>query len=184
MRFLDFLKPAVPEVPVGPQDTDAVNERVRQMASSDSPALLLRTVVEEDLWARSTAFRAALGVPDEELACELYIQAFIGFLRAADEEGMDLDSATDALEPHHAALREHVAFAHRKRFDDGPIGTWTLSQKMAGRGDTQRDVSHVALGMAAVRLGVGARRGAVEGLMRLGVLAQAAGYGLGKLACG
>ena len=77
-------------------------------------------------------------------------------------------------------LREHVAFAHRKRFDDGPIGTWTLSQKMAG----DRDVSHVALGMAAVRLGVGGRRGAVEGLMRLGVLAQAAGYGLGKLACG
>lgn len=180
MRFLDFLKPAVPEVSVGPEDTDTVNQRVLEMAAVEQPVLVLRTVIEGDLWARSAAFRDALGVPNEELACELYIQAFIGFLRAADEGGMDLESATDALEPHHALLREHVAFAHRQRFDDGPIGTWTLSQKMAG----ERDVSHVALGMAAVRLGVGARRGAVEGLMRLGVLAQAAGYGLGKLACG
>jgi hypothetical protein len=39
------------------------------------------------------------------------------------------------------------------------------------------------MGMASVRLGVGGRRGAVEGLMRLGLLAQAAGYGLGKVAC-
>jgi hypothetical protein len=179
VRLLDFLKPAVPQIAVGPEDSDRVHQRVQEMVASEEPALVLREVVETDLFDASTAYRAALGVSDGELACELYIQAFIGFLRAADEEGMDLDTATDRLEPHHAALREYVAFAHRERFDDGPIGTWQLSRKMAG----ERDPSHVALGMASVRLGVGGRRGAVEGLMRLGLLAQAAGYGLGKVAC-
>jgi len=37
--------------------------------------------------------------------------------------------------------------------------------------------------MAAVRLGVTRRRGAVEGMMRLGMLAQLLGYGLGEIAC-
>ncbi len=180
MRLFDFLKPPLPEVSVGPSDREGVERRVEEeMAAAEQPIEVLRDIIEGDLFALSGPFRAGLSVPDEELACELYVQAFIGFLRAADEMGMDLDTATDRLEPHHAALREYVAFGHRERFDDGPIGTWTLSHQMA----KGRDPSHVALGMAAVRLGVTRRRGAVEGLMRLGLLAQVAGHGLGRLAC-
>ncbi len=179
VRLFDFLKPAVPLVPVGPTDREAIEARVQDMSTAELPALVLKQVVEQDLFDLSTAFRGALRVPDEELACELYIQAFIGFLSAADHLGMDLDAATDRLEPHHAALREYVAFGHRERYDQGPLGTWTLSRKMAG----ERDPTHVALGMAAVRLGVTRRRGAVEGMMRLGMLAQLAGYGLGEISC-
>jgi len=176
MSFFDRFKAPLPEVVV---DEDTATRLAERFDDPDPvrAATALRALVEEDLPDLAPDFVNQLGVLSEELYMELYLLAFTGFVQAQEDEGRDREAAVDALTPYAQALREYVAFGHRERFDEGPAPILAVADRLAVGG---RDPRHVLLGFLPSRLGVRNRRGAVEGLMRLAVLAQNAGYRLGR----
>ncbi|MCB9763405.1 MAG: hypothetical protein H6739_26800 [Alphaproteobacteria bacterium] len=184
MGILDRFKSALPEVPVGPEHGDLVNTRVREMVALPSDSLtdgvagIVRELVRGELFDASRDFRAALGIDDEALATELYLHTWVGFLLAVAAHA-DRARGLTMLEPYQQALRPFVGVGHRERYDAGPGPLLRTAEKIAIGG---RDPRHVVLGLLPMRFGVAWRRGASEGLIRLAVLAQMAGYGAGELA--
>lgn len=182
MGLFDLFKPALPEVPVSEATTELVNARVEKMVAASDPegvVTQLRDLVEQDLFQLAGPFVEGLGTPREELAAELYLMAWVGFAQACQDHELPLETTLQLLEPYQVALREYVAFGQRERYDEGPGPILNAAEKLAVGG---RDPRHVALGFLAMRLGVRGRRGAIEGLMRLAVLAQMGGYGVGEIA--
>jgi hypothetical protein len=182
MGLFDVFKPALPEVPVTEASSDLVHARVEAMVAGGGPEGVvteLRALVEQDLFGLAPAFVEGLGTPREELASELYLMAWVGFCQACQDHELPREDTLELLRPYQLALREYVAFGQRERYDAGPGPILNAADKLAVGG---RDPRHVALGFLAMRLGVRGRRGAVEGLMRLAVLAQMGGYGVGELA--
>ncbi len=182
MGLFDVFKPALPEVPVTQASSDLVHARVEAMVAAEGlegVVAELRALIEQDLFGLAQGFVEGLDTPREELASELYLMAWVGFSQACQDHGIEREAGLALLEPYKLALREYVAFGQRERYDEGPGPILNAADKLAVGG---RDPRHVALGFLAMRLGVRGRRGAVEGLMRLAVLSQMAGYGVGELA--
>ncbi|MCP4810244.1 MAG: hypothetical protein GY913_24040 [Proteobacteria bacterium] len=183
MGLFEFFKAPLPEVPVTEDTSELVHVRVRAMAEGPLPQRAgdeLRALIEEDLYAITPEFIEQLGVERDEVTMELVLLAWVAFCQAVEEEDAgSREQALELLEPYAATVREYVAFGHRERYDAGPGPILSVADKLAVGG---RDPRHIVLGFLPTRLGVRARRGAVEGLMRLAVLAQMGGYGIGKLA--
>lgn len=180
MGLFDSFKSALPEVPVDQATADAVTARMDGASTPDAAADALKALVEEDLATLAQDFLIELGVPSEEMYMELYLLAWTGFVHAHEDEGVAREDAVDAVLPFSAALREYVAFGHRERYDEGPAPILAVADRLAVGG---RDPRHVLLGFLSGRLGVRKRKGAVEGLMRLAVLAQRGGYEVGLQCC-
>lgn len=184
MGILDRFRPALPELPIGPETADQVNARVATMCEASDEGLVeavgegLRAVVREDLFGLAADFIQAARLDEEELATELYLQAWIGFLLAVDGHA-DRETALEMLAPYQAHLRDYVGLGWRERYDPGPGPVLQAAEKVSVNG---RDPRHVAMGFLAMRIGVIWRRGGTEGLFALAMLAQTAGYGAGELA--
>ena len=172
MRWIDRLRRPLPPVSIDAAAEEKLASRVQEIAqASDAEGAVraLRGLVEQDMFAISHAFRAALGCPDAELATELYLHAGVGVLLAQGEE--------DRWQPLNQVLREYIAFGHRDRYDDGPSEVLRVANKINEEG---RDPGLVALGMLPMRLGVSYRRGASEGLIQLASIAQQGGMAWGQ----
>ncbi|MCB9794988.1 MAG: hypothetical protein H6741_19995 [Alphaproteobacteria bacterium] len=184
MGILDRFKPALPALPIGPETADQVNLRVAEMCHADDEALVeaccegVRAVVREDLFSLARPFIDAAGLDREELATELYLQAWIGFLLAVEAKA-DRARALEMLAPYQASLRDYVGLGWRERYDPGPEPVLQAAEKVSVNG---RDPRHVVMGFLAMRIGVIWRKGGTEGLFALAMLAQTAGYGVGELA--
>ncbi|HJN74721.1 MAG TPA: hypothetical protein QGF58_12385 [Myxococcota bacterium] len=176
MSFFDYFKSPLPEIVVDEETAARLARSVAETGDPAGAAEALRTLVEEDLSGLGGDFVDQLGVPTEELFMELYLLAWIGFVQAIEDGGASRDDALQTVEPYRLALREYIAFGHRGRYDEGPGPVMAVADRLAVGG---RDARHVVLGFLPSRLGVRNRRGAVEGLMRLSVLAQRCGYELG-----
>lgn len=183
MGLFDVFKAPLPEIPVSEETSEKVHARVRAMAEGPLPQRAgdeLRALIEEDLFGLSPTFLTELGADRTEVQMELILLAWVAFCQAVeDEDEGTREQALELLEPYAQAVREYIAFGHRERYDAGPGPILAVADRLAVGG---RDPRHVLLGFLPMRLGVRSRRGAVEGLMRLAVLAQMGGYGVGKLA--
>ncbi len=160
--LLARFKPALPPVDIGPQTRGAIEARLAWVGPGDAEGVAdaLYEIVEGVLWEASEAWRQACGVPESELACELYLVAFAAFAEAGGEAG-----------PPMAALRERVAYGLRERFDEGPAPLLATARGFA----EERAIGHVVVGMVGRRLELTARRGGAEGWFALGLAAWIAG---------
>ncbi len=178
MRWLDRLRAPLPDLP----DTDAeavVLQRVESMAAAsdlEGASLELRQMVETDLFNFAAEFRAALPLPDEELAMELYLYAGVGVMLGAQDAGCTGEQAVASWGDIAAHLREYVAYGQRERFDAGPLPLLHAAEKIS----PEADPAQVCLGMLPMRSGLSYRRGASAGLIRLAALSQLGGHGLGQ----
>lgn len=183
MGLFDVFKAPLPEVPVTEATSELVHARVRAMAEGPLPQRAgdeLRALIEDDLYGLCPEFIEELGVDRSEVTMELVLLAWVAFCQAIeDEDEGSRETALALLPAYSASVREYIAFGHRERYDDGPGPILAVADRLAVGG---RDPRNVLLGFLPMRLGVRSRRGAVEGLMRLAVLAQMGGYGVGKLA--
>ena len=180
MGFFDRFKAPLPEVEVDEDAAERLAAPLREATTPEQATSALRQLVEQDLVELAPDFVNQLDVPSEELFMELYLLAFTGFVQAVEDGGRSREEAIGAAEPYRLALREYVAFGHRERYDEGPGPVLAVADRLAVGG---RDARHVILGFLPSRLGVRSRKGAVEGLMRLAVLARNGGYALGQACC-
>lgn len=160
--LLAKLKPPLPPVEVSEATREAIEARLAWVASEDAEQLgeALFEIVEGVLWEASEAWRERCGVPEGELACELYLVA-LGALKTAGGDPA----------PVMAALRERVAYGMRERFDAGPAPLLATAEGFR----EDRELGHVVVGMVGRRLELTARRGGAEGWFALGVCAWLAG---------
>lgn len=184
MGLFDRFKKPLPEVPVGPQIEAQVDARVHAMTERsdiEGPVVELRDLVQVDLFGVGADFVDQLGVPRLELASELLLHGLVG-AQLALEEHVDRDAASALLDPYHRALAHHVASGQRERFDQGPVPVLHAGEKINdGADDSSREPRYVVLGLLPRRLHTANRRGASEGLIRMALLSQLGGYGLGDL---
>ena len=156
------LKPPLPGVHVGGETREAIEARLAWVPKDDAEQLAeaLFEIVEGVLWEASEDFRARCGVPEGELACELYLVALAALRTAGGDPA-----------PVMAALRERIAYGQRERFDAGPVPLLATADGIR----EDRELGHVLVGMVGRRLELTARKGGPEGWFPLGLAAWIAG---------
>ena len=172
-RLLSLLRPAAPEIPVGPGLREALEERLGPCdpAEAAAAAQALRGALIEVVLPPAQGWLAAVAIPRAEVEAELLLLAASGFAwELGRRVGEELAAArVGALIE---AGLESVGFDYRPRYAAGPA---PLIHAMGRVGLGDRDPWSVAAGITGERLRVGRWRGGSEGWFRLALLAWLAG---------